>query len=434
MPSSSVGCLAFQKVIGVGPGREISGSKTSSFLQANLPELEMFKTRKSEPKKLRHQLLDTLRMRWFGFKSWANVTTSVPLARFLAIHLRIACIKRKTSQNVAKVIFMGRVSIRACKLYVYMAISCNAAVTWISHPIPAASCPKWPGHKLSWKKKDWETSGNASFFKPSHTKRKYHSDYLLSIIVIIITIIIILIDFPKQNPLFWETMILQIKDFFSQILHPAAYDSGGLTSVPQGSWWIGRRQILVDGGQPFQGQLEKEDTGIFWSRIVFLLIHNSEIWNKYYFVCCWCNFLWEQITSSLLLGQLDVWLPSVPPNNVTFWLGKKHADVTMTWSEVTFLPSRFITLIPSFWSISSKSAFLEFPWHTQMGKTAQEIIFFWAKKLKPTFLVPLRSLDEGISIISLARFHHLTSTPSGSLSLSLSLRQIPSDFPQHPLR
>jgi len=63
MPSSSVGCLAFQKVIGVGPGREISGSKTSSFLQANLPELEMFKTRKSEPKKLRHQLLDTLRMR-----------------------------------------------------------------------------------------------------------------------------------------------------------------------------------------------------------------------------------------------------------------------------------------------------------------------------------------------------------------------------------
>ena len=47
----------------VGPGREISGSKTSLFLQANLPELEMFKTRKSEPKKLRHQLLDTLRMR-----------------------------------------------------------------------------------------------------------------------------------------------------------------------------------------------------------------------------------------------------------------------------------------------------------------------------------------------------------------------------------
>lgn len=45
-------------------------------------------------------------------------------------------------------------------------------MTWISHPIPAASCPKWPGHKLSWKKQDWETSGNASFFKPSHTKKK----------------------------------------------------------------------------------------------------------------------------------------------------------------------------------------------------------------------------------------------------------------------
>ena len=106
----------------------------------------------------------------------------------------------------------------------------------LTGPIPA-SCPKWPGHKLSWKKQDWETSGNASFFKPSHTKKKYHSDYLLSIIVIIITIIIILIDFPKQNPLFWETMILQIRDNFSQILHPAAYDSGGLTSVPQGSWF-----------------------------------------------------------------------------------------------------------------------------------------------------------------------------------------------------
>ena len=134
---------------------------------------------------------------------------------------------------------MGRVSIRACKLYVYMAISCNGARCGgdldLTGPIPA-SCPKWPGHKLSWKKQDWETSGNASFFKPSH-KKKYHSDYLLSIIVIIITIIIILIDFPKQNPLFWETMILQIKDFF-------------FTNSPSGCLWLrwtdfGATRVLV---------------------------------------------------------------------------------------------------------------------------------------------------------------------------------------------
>lgn len=92
--------------------------------------------------------------------------------------------------------------------------------------------------------------------------------------------------------------------------------------------FIGRRQILVDGGQPFQGQ-----SFLCW-------YDNSEIWKKYYFLCCWCNFLWEQITSSLLLGQLDVWLPSVPPNNVTFWLGKKTCwrDHDVVWGHFSAEP------------------------------------------------------------------------------------------------
>lgn len=153
-----------------------------------------------------------------------------------------------------------------------------AAVTWISHP-PAASCPKWPGHKLSWKKQDWETSGNASFFKPSHTKKKisfwlftinhcYHHYYY---------------HYP-----YWfsqaKSTFLGNNDLTNQRLF--------FTNSPSGCLWLRwtdfgatrvlvfiGRQILVDGGQPFQGQLEKEDT----SNCFLCWYDNSEIWNKYYF-------------------------------------------------------------------------------------------------------------------------------------------------------
>lgn len=43
---------------------------------------------------------------------------------------------------------------------------------WLGSHIPSQQRPAQSDLAMSWKKQDWETSGNASFFKPSHTKKK----------------------------------------------------------------------------------------------------------------------------------------------------------------------------------------------------------------------------------------------------------------------
>lgn len=159
---------------------------------------------------------------------------------------------------------------------------------------------------------------------------------------------------------------------------------------------------------------------------------NSEIWNKYYFLC-WCNFLWEQITSSLLLGQLDVWLPSVPPNNVTFWLGKKTCwrDHDVVWGHFSAEPLHHLDtqLLVDLIKIGLFGISLA---HTN-GKDSTRDHLFLGKEIETNFL-------SSPKITWWRNFNNFTCPiPSPDIntiwvSLSLSLRQIPSDFPQHPLR